>query len=110
MTSVVDVAPSAMATCTCLAKDRDVLLAFYAFPTEHWSHQRITNPIERTFATIRRQPPRTKGNCSRRASLAMMDKPAESVARRWRHLDGSYQPTLVTQRRIFTDGVLQNAA
>src|SRR5215211_1066778 len=30
----------------CLTKDRDVLLAFYDFPAEHWTHLRTTNPIE----------------------------------------------------------------
>ena len=27
----------------CLTKDRDVLLAFYDFPAEHWPHLRTTN-------------------------------------------------------------------
>lgn len=36
-----------------LTKDRDVLLAFYDFPSEHWIHLRTTNPIESTFATVR---------------------------------------------------------
>ena len=35
----------------CLAQDREVLLAFYDFPAEHWGHIRTTNPIESTFAT-----------------------------------------------------------
>ena len=30
----------------CLAKDRAALLAFYAFPAEHWPYLRTTNPIE----------------------------------------------------------------
>ena len=34
-----------------LTKDRDVLLAFYDFPAEHWKHSERTNPIESTFAT-----------------------------------------------------------
>ncbi|MFM7035250.1 MAG: transposase [Planctomycetia bacterium] len=34
------------AACSCLSKDRDVLLAFYDFPAEHWGHLRTTNPIE----------------------------------------------------------------
>src|SRR5258708_38971565 len=37
----------------CLAKDRQVLLAFYDFPAEHWKHLRTSNPIESTFATVR---------------------------------------------------------
>lgn len=32
--------------CECLLKDRDVLLTFYYFAAEHWSHLRTTNPIE----------------------------------------------------------------
>jgi len=98
------------ASCASLAKDRDVLLAFYDFPAEHWSHLRTTNPIESTFATIRLRHRRTKGSGSRKASLAMMYKLAESAARRWRRLNASHQLTLVIQGRIFTDGVLQNAA
>ncbi len=35
----------------CLAKDREVLLAFDDFPAEHWKHLRTWNPIESTFAT-----------------------------------------------------------
>ena len=37
----------------CLTKDRDVLLAFYDFPAEHWKHLRTSNPIESSFATVR---------------------------------------------------------
>jgi putative transposase len=46
---------------TCLNKDRDVLLAFYDFPAEHWKHIRTTNPIESTFATVRLRTEKTKG-------------------------------------------------
>jgi hypothetical protein len=35
-----------------LIKDREALLAFYAFPAEHWKHLRTTNTIESTFATV----------------------------------------------------------
>ena len=44
----------------CLAKDRDVLLAFYDFPAEHWKHICTTNPIESTFATVRLRTTKTK--------------------------------------------------
>jgi putative transposase len=36
-----------------LIKDRDALPAFYDFPAEHWKHQRTTNVIESSFATVR---------------------------------------------------------
>ena len=74
--------------CECLAKDRDVLLAFYDFPAEHWKHLRTTNPIESTFATIRLRQRRTKGCGSRRASLTMMFKLAQAAQKRWRRLNG----------------------
>ncbi|RLT12340.1 MAG: IS256 family transposase [Planctomycetota bacterium] len=98
------------AACNCLSKDREALLAFYDFPAEHWSHLRTTNPIESTFATIRLTSSRTKGSGSRKASLTMMFKLAQSASRRWRRLNAHHQIVLVLEGRIFTDGVLQNAA
>ncbi len=56
----------------CLSKDRDVLLTFDDFPAEHWIHQRTTNPIESTFATVRLPHRRTKGRGSRLACLTMV--------------------------------------
>lgn len=98
------------AACTCLSKDRDALLAFYDFPAEHWGHLRTTNPIESTFSTIRLRHRRTKGSGSRKASLTMMFKLAQSASKGWRRLNGHHQIVLVLEGRIFTDGVLQNAA
>ena len=70
------------AACACLKKDRDVLMTFYDFPAEHWKHLRTTNPIESTFATIRLRHRRTKGCGTRRASLAMMFKLAQSAQKK----------------------------
>jgi putative transposase len=91
--------------CECLIKDRDVLLAFYDFPAEHWRHLRTTNPIESTFATIRLRHRRTKGNGSRSASLTMMFKLAESAARRWRMLNGHELLPDVIRGVVFQDGL-----
>src|SRR5262249_40978241 len=63
----------------CLEKARDALMAFYDFPAEHWKPLRTTNPIESTSATIRLRHRRTKGNGTRRTSLAMMFKLAQSA-------------------------------
>lgn len=98
------------AACDCLAKDRDVLLTFYDFPAEHWAHLRTTNPIESTFATIRLRHRRTKGNGTRRASLAMMFKLAQSAEKRWRRLNGHQQIMHLLTGRTFKDGLLQDAA
>ena len=73
----------------CLRKDRDVLLAFYDFPAEHWIHVRTTNPIESVFATVRLRHRRTKGNGSRTACLAMVFKLMQSAEKHWRLLNGS---------------------
>jgi putative transposase len=89
----------------CLAKDRDVLLAFYDFPAEHWRHLRTTNPIESTFATIRLRHRRTKGSGSRIASLTMMFKLAESAAKRWRLLNGHELLPDVIRGVVFQDGL-----
>jgi putative transposase len=96
--------------CACLRKDREVLLSFYDFPAEHWKHLRTTNPIESTFATIRLRHRRTKGNGTRRTSLAMMFKLAQAAQKRWHRLNGHEQLDLLIQGRIFVNGVLQDAA
>ncbi len=93
--------------CECLTKDRDVLLTFYDFPAEHWAHLRTTNPIESTFATIRLRHRRTKGSGSRRASLAMIFKLAESASKKWRRLRGYEKLSLVIEGKTFKDGTLQ---
>jgi hypothetical protein len=43
------------------AHEKNVLLASYDFPGEHWIHLRTTNPIESTFATVRLWQRVTKG-------------------------------------------------
>jgi putative transposase len=96
--------------CECLAKDRDVLLAFYDFPAEHWKHLRTTNPIESTFATIRLRQRRTKGCGSRRASLTMMFKLAQTAQKRWRRLNGHQHIVHLLEGKKFVNGVMQDAA
>ena len=96
--------------CACLRKDREVLLAFYDFPAEHWRHLRTTNPIESTFATIRLRHRRTKGNGTRKTSLAMMFKLAQAAQKSWHRLNGLEQLDHLLAGRTFVDGVLRDAA
>ena len=88
----------------CLTKDRDVLLAFYAAPAEHWKHVRTTNPIESTFATVRLRTERTKGCLSRETALAMVFKLAKSAERHWRRLDATERLAQVIAGVRFRDG------
>lgn len=92
----------------CLAKDREVLLAFYDFPAEHWKHVRTTNPIESTFATVRLRHRRTKGSGSRDACLAMVYKLVEQAQRHWRKLDGHQLIPDVLANRRFIDGIIDS--
>ena len=89
----------------CLQKDRDVLLAFYDFPAEHWKHLRTTNPIESTFATVRHRTIRSKGCLSNKTALAMVFKLVEGAQKTWRRLDGQNMlPKLVANVK-FKDGI-----
>jgi transposase-like protein len=89
----------------CLEKDRDVLLAFYDFPAEHWKHLRTTNPIESTFATVRHRTIRSKGCLSNRTALAMVFKLVETAQKHWRRLDGhALLPKLILGVK-FADGL-----
>ncbi len=96
--------------CECLKKDRHVLLTFYDFPAEHWKHLRTTNPIESTFATIRLRHRRTKGCGTRRASLTMMFKLAESAQKNWRRLCRYDKIVPLMEGKKFVNGELQEAA
>jgi len=94
----------------CLAKDRDVLLTFFAFPAEHWIHLRATNPIESTFASVRHRHKRTKGSGSRAACLAMVYKLLLAAEKRWRKLNGHQLIIHVVRGCRFKDGALDENA
>ena len=98
------------AATTCLAKNRDVRLTFYAFPAEHWIHIRTTNPVESTFATVRLRTKKTKGAGSRVACLTMVFKLAMAAQKHWRALNGSQLIADVIDGVPFVDGVRKEAA
>jgi hypothetical protein len=90
----------------CLIKDRDALLAFYDFPTEHWKHLRTTNVIEIGA------PPhvRSKGRLSNKTALAMIFKLAEPAEKSWRRLNGHNQLPKIILGIKFTDGIKAQVA
>jgi len=94
----------------CLKKDREVLLTFYDFPAEHWSHLRTSNPIESTFATVRLRHRRTKGSGSRTACLTMVFMLARAAEKHWRRLNGSALLPEVIRGVRFVDGIKELAA
>jgi putative transposase len=94
----------------CLNDSFEELFAFYDFPAAHWRHIRTTNPIESTFATVRKRTYSTRGQGSETTTLALAFKLVMEASKGWRKLNGHallvklYDPTIV-----FNDGI-ENAA
>jgi len=89
-----------------VTKDREALLAFFAFPAEHWIHLKTTNPIESAFATVRLRTQVTKGPGSRAAGLAMAYKLIESAQARWHVVNAPHLVALVRAGAKFEKGVM----
>jgi putative transposase len=89
-----------------IAKDEDVMVAFYDHPAEHWIHLRTTNPIESTFATVRLRTRVTRGAGSRTAALAMTFKLIESAQARWRTVNAPHLVAPVRAEARFGRGLL----
>lgn len=88
-----------------LVKDRDALLAFYAFPAEHWVHLRTTNPIESTFATVRHRTSRTKNCVTRTTFLGLAFKLAEEAAKTWRRIRAPEKVAELLRGARYNDGL-----
>ena len=89
----------------CLAKDRDVLLAFYDFPAEHWKHIRSSNPIESTFATVRLRTKKTRGAVSKTSITPLVFKLVQSAQKRWHRIRGFKLLGDVIEGVPFKDGI-----
>ncbi|MEL7054160.1 MAG: IS256 family transposase [Cyanobacteria bacterium J06588_5] len=89
----------------CLEKDRDVLLAFYDFPAEHWQHIRSTNPIESTFATVRLRTDKTRGAVSKETVTPLVFKLIQSAQKRWHRIRGFKHLGDVIKGVQFRDGL-----
>ncbi len=88
-----------------LVKDREALLAFYAFPAEHWTHLRTTNPIESTFATVRQRTTRTKNGVTRKTFLGLAFKLAEEAAKSWRRIRAPEKLADLLVGTVYEDGI-----
>jgi hypothetical protein len=69
-------------------------------------HQRTTNPIESTFATVRHRTKITRGPGSRTAGLAMAFKLIEAAQDRWRAVNAPHLVALVRAGAVFEGGKL----
>lgn len=68
-------------------------------------HLRTTNIIESTFATVGLRTRKTKGNGSRKATLAMIFKLGVDAERSWRRLNAPHQIARLLEGVKFVDGV-----
>ena len=89
-----------------ITEEKELLLAFYEFPAEHWRHLRTTNPIESTFAPVRARTDLTKGPGSREAGVAMIYKLLEAAEGRWRKITGAHLVPLIRAGAKFVNGEL----
>jgi len=89
----------------CLEKDEEALLAFYAFPAEHWVSLRTTNPIESTFATVRLRTSTSRGCFSRTTVLTMVFQLMHSAQAKWRRLNSRSHLPIVAKNTKYLDGI-----
>lgn len=89
----------------CLRGEEDALLAFYAFPKEHWKSIRTTNPIESTFSSVRLRTNATRRMRSARTALFLVYQLIRNAQRTWRRIDGAELVTKVVAGVKFADGL-----
>lgn len=77
-----------MKAVSCLAKDREALLARSVLPAEHWAYLQTTNPIKSTFARLLHRTDRIKGASSQTALLSMLFKLATTAEGSFQRLKG----------------------
>ena len=88
-----------------LERDWDRLVAFYAFPKEHWKHLRTTNPVESPFAAVRLRTVAGKRYKKVANATALIWRVLLVAERSFRHLDHSELLAEVAAGAIYQDGV-----
>jgi transposase-like protein len=88
-----------------IEEDWDRLIAFYAFPKEHWRHIRTTNPIESPFAALRLRTSAAKRYKSVANATAVLWKLLLVAERRFRRLNAPKRLLDVFRGRKFQDGL-----
>lgn len=88
----------------CLKLDQEALLAFYAFPKEHWRTIRTTNPLESIFSPVRLRTNATRRMRTARTALYLVYQLVRVAERNWRRLDGPELVAKVLAGCKFVDG------
>lgn len=94
--------PKAMET---LERDWERMVAFYAFPKEHWKHLRTTNPVESPFAAVRLRTAAGKRYKKVANATALIWRVLMVAERSFRRLDHPELLPEVAEGAIYKDGV-----
>jgi putative transposase len=89
-----------------LTHDWERMIAYYAFPTEHWTHLRTTNVIESPFAAVRLRTSAAKRFKKVENATALIWKTLLVVEQHFRKLNAPHLCTTVYDGAIYRDGVL----
>lgn len=89
----------------CLERDWDRLVAYYAFPQEHWKHLRTTNIIESPFAAVRLRTSAAKRFKKVENATTLIWKTLLAVEQHFRKLNAPHLCTEVHNGAVFHDGV-----
>ena len=88
-----------------LASDWERMVAYYAFPKEHWRHLRTTNVIESPFAAVRLRTTAAKRFKKVENATALIWKTLLVVEHHFRKLNAPHRCTAVYEDAVFHDGI-----
>lgn len=88
-----------------LERDWERLVAFYAFPKEHWKHLRTTNPVESPFAAVRLRTAAGKRYKRVANATALIWRVLLVAEKSFRRLDHPELLPEVAQGACYEDGV-----
>jgi putative transposase len=88
-----------------LERDWERLMAFYAFPQEHWKHLRTTNPVESPFAAVRLRTAAGKRYKKVANATALIWRVLLVAERSFRRLDHPELLAEVAEGATYEDGV-----
>lgn len=88
-----------------LAADWDRMVAYFAFPKEHWKHLRTTNVIESPFAAVRLRTSAAKRFKRVDNATALIWKTLLVVEQHFRKLNAPHLCTAVSDGAVYGDGI-----
>ncbi len=89
----------------CLERDWERLVAYYAFPQEHWKHLRTTNVVESPFAAVRLRTSAAKRFKKVDSATALIWKTLLVVEQHFRKLNAPHLCNAVYNGAVYRDGI-----